>query len=438
MTAQFPPGKEPAGNTVGNNTRRPAARVRRFTDAMLRNLKPGPVRREVWGPNGLGVRIGVSGTRSWVFMYRHRGKLCRYTLGSYPDMSVAQAHEAHGRAIASLGRGVNPADKEAAQRRDERGNLTIEGLAAEYLEKHAKVKKRSWAQDERYLNKEILPVLGGRLAADVHRREVIELLDRIVKRGSPVSANRVLAVLARTYSWAVARELLETSPCLRIPKPAQEAARERFLSVAELRTFLLGLAKPDVPLSRTSRLALRLILATGQRPGEVAGAAWAEIDLKDGVWTIPPGRTKTGRAQTVPLSPYALGVLDAARALSPESAWVFPNPSGDGPMRALSLATGLRRALELEPPVLELAAFTPHDLRRSCATHLAAAGAPRTVVSALLNHADGSTDAIYDRHRYLPELRAALERWGEQLGELEKPETAKRTRKEASRARARS
>jgi site-specific recombinase XerD len=105
------------------------------------------------------------------------------------------------------------------------------------LEKHAKPNKRSWKEDQRMLYKDVRPSWGKRKAKNITRRNVIQLLDKIKERGSPIVANRTLACVRRMFNFAIKRGLLDSSPCIMIEAPAKENRRDRYLSTAEIKVF---------------------------------------------------------------------------------------------------------------------------------------------------------------------------------------------------------
>mgnify|MGYP000092973775 CR=1 FL=1 len=158
------------------------------------------------------------------------------------------------------------------------------------------------------------------------------------------------------------------------------------------------------------------MLLTGQRPGEVFGLPWSELDLPARLWHLPAGRTKNGRAHAVPLGGLALGILEARRAIA-HGPFVFPGRGTDGTLHEQSLAHLLRRGLADAPPA-GLEPFRPHDLRRSCRTGLARLGVADEVGERVLNHHRGGLVAVYNRHRYEAGMRAALDAWDRHLCRL--------------------
>ncbi len=388
-----------------------------FTDRLVASLKPRDGQRTVyWEPSrhgvgALGVRVSES-TKTFVYMYWKDGKAKMMTVGRYPAMSLAEAHKAAGDAMLDRERGGDPAEKQVVENERKKVATTVSGLATEYLDKWAKPRKKSWKEDERILNHDVLPVLGKRRIEDVRRREIVHLLDGIVGRGSPIAANRCLAVVRKMFNFAVARDLIEHSPCTQIEAPALAGQRERVLTTDELKTFLEKL--PDLPLWPPTVMAFLMELLTAQRCGEVIGALWSEIQEEQAIWTIPSSKAKNKHAHRVPLTAPVLRLLKAAKRIDSGKNAVFPSRQDGEAM----VETALGRALNRHNAKLAEKPFTPHDLRRTAATHMTSIGVPRLVVSKVLNHVETGVTAVYDRHGYDAEKREALEKWAAHLATL--------------------
>ena len=398
----------------------------KFTDRGLRALKPKAERYEVWEDNGkgLGLRVSPTGRKTFIFLYRYGGRSRRLTLGTFgrppTGLTLADAHLKHAEAWTLLAKDIDPGSVKQDVKRASVEAPTVRDLADEYLHRWARPRKSTWREDRRILEKDVLPFWENRKAADITRRDVIVLLDRIVDRGAPVAANRTLAVIRKMFNFGVGRDIVPASPCHAVPAPGKENKRDRVLSVAEIRAFWHGL--DAARMSETSRLALKLQLATAQRIGEVARATWDELDLETGWWTIPAKRAKNRLPHRVPLSPLSLELLSAAQARSAQSPYVFPSPVLVGqdrnPRHRPVGPESLTRAVNRNIDVLGGTRFTPHDLRRTAASMMASSGVSRVVLKMILNHVDNDVTAIYDRHSYDPEKREALERWGERLASI--------------------
>lgn len=383
----------------------------KLTDRQVKNLKSKKERYEIWEGTGFGIRVFPTGKKSWVFMYRFNGKARRLTLGQYPQMSVAEAHAAHGKALTELERGLDPGANLVKFNKENRIAQTVENLANEYIEKWARPRKRSWQEDKRILTKDVIPSLGRYKAKTITRRDIVILLDKVLDRGSPIAANRTLAVTRRMFNFAVERDILAVSPCYNIKAPTKENRRDRLLSDEEIKVFWQGLDNANM--FESTKLALKLQLVTAQRKGEVVSAEWDEFDLNNGWWTIPAKKSKNGNPHRVPLSPLALKLLEELKSLANGSKWLLPSPRGNNHVIPTSVDHALRNNLnkfgENTKP------FTPHDLRRTAASHMTALGISRLVVSKILNHAENSVTAIYDRHSYDKEKKYALDIWEQKL-----------------------
>lgn len=413
----------------------------KLTDRTIKALKPKAERYEKWdeGRAGFGVRVSPAGRKSFIYMYRFDGKPRRMTIGTYPATSLATARTKHAQAQEALEKGIDPGAVHVEKRRAERQAEMVADLVEEYLSRWARPNKKSAAEDERVLRKDVLPKWGKRKAKDIRRRDVILLLDDIVERGAPIGANRTLGVVRRMFNFAVSRDILDATPVAMVKAPAKEHSRDRVLSAAEIKTLWKGLDRTMI--APAVALALKLQLVTAQRKGEIIGAALSEFDLESAVWTIPAERSKNGTAHEVPLSPLALDLIREAEATARQNAerrarrhglpmrepkWLFPSPRGDGPVRPQAVNGALYRAC-MEPedrpetgnlggrPAINLTNVVPHDLRRTAASGMTALGIPRLIVSKVLNHVERGVTAIYDRHTYDAEKRHALETWAAHL-----------------------
>jgi len=386
----------------------------RMTDRGIAALKPKTTRYEAWedGRTGLGVRVSPAGRKSWIYMYRFNGTPRRMTLGTYPALSLADARVKHANAQADLEKGVDPGVQAVQQKRADRSAETVADLIEEYLEKWARPRKRSAAEDERMLRKDVLPAWGERKAKDITRRDVITLVDGIAERGSPIQANRTLAVIRKMFNFAISRDIVDATPAAMVKAPSKENQRDRVLSAEEIRTFWRGL--DEAAMSTGVKIALKLQLATAQRKGEIAGAALSEFDFDGKVWTIPGDRSKNGQAHRVPLSALALDLIREARFQAGDSPWLFPSPRRNGPINPLAVNHAMYRTRAN----INLNDLTPHDLRRTAASGMTALGISRLTVSKILNHVETGVTAVYDRHSYDAEKRHALDTWASRLDEI--------------------
>jgi integrase len=391
-----------------------------LTDAQLRKIQP-PARglTEITdaGCRGLVFRVTAAGISSFSFRFRDRatGRSERLSLGRYPGVSLRDA-----RRKADALRGEIDAGKNPAAHKRQASDRTFAALADRYLTEHAKRFKRSVDADERNLRVHILPYWGNRDFTAIERADVIALVERIITAGKPIAANRVQALISSIFSFAIDADLVKANPCARLRKRGRETAKTRTLTDGEIGALWRGVMLP--PVSQPVGLALRLVLALGCRPGEVAGMARSEIEFDQRgapvSWTVPASRSKNRKAHYVPLPPLARDLVVEALKLSGSSAFVFPSPTNGGPIagHALSVAMARLGRGQQNPP-------TPHDLRRTCATRLSAGGVPAEDVAVVLNHVRADiTGRHYDHYQRADEKRAALQRWSKILTAIIEPQ----------------
>ena len=399
-----------------------------LTDKQLQFLQPAPTgqRRIVWdqpagrGYGRLGIRVSAKAA-TFIYMYSRRGKPRMTSLGRYPTLSLADARVKAATFAAAVKAGRDPAVALIEERQRQHEMPTVAELADEYIKRWARRRKKTWEQDRRMLDRDVLPAWGDWAADEVRRRDVRALLDGIASR-APIQANRVLALLRKMWNFAVEEEILQANPCWQVRRPTRERSRDRVLTAAEIRALWRVLDRdpgdgrqPALGMwpSRPIRLALRLALVTAQRRREITATRWAEIDLADGWWTIPRTTTKNKLSHRVPLSELALEIIREIQEYTGSSAFLLPSPRrGSVQPHALSTAVSRVRSIAGIPH------WRGHDLRRTAASGMASTGVSRLVIGQVLNHVEAGVTAVYDRYGYDQEKRVALDQWAIRLREI--------------------
>ena len=379
----------------------------RLTARSVEALRPAAVRREIPDSHmpGLYLIVQPSGAKGWAVRYRHQGVSRKHTIGSYPQLDLKTARALGGKTLRSAAEGRD-AGHEKRQNRAAKAD-SVDRVVAEFLDRHVRRsnRPRTAQETERLLRLHVLPRWRGRVVHQITRRDVLDVLDRVVDGGAPIAANRTLAAVRKFFNWCVARDILAVSPCAGVKPPTAERSRDRVLSGDELRLVWHAAEK----LGSFGRL-VKLLALTGQRRDEVARMQWDELDLEKRHWTLPPERTKNNQPHQVPLSAAALAVLESAPHV-PGSRFVFTTNGGAVP--ASGYSKNKRRLDALLPA--DMPAWRLHDLRRTCASGMAQLGINLPVIEKVLNHASGSFAGIvgvYQRHSFADEKRAALEAWG--------------------------
>lgn len=374
--------------------------------------------------HGLYIRVYKSGAKTWFFRYLRQGKDCSLPIGEYPGTSLQQARSLAAAQRNLLAQGVDPFDyRERQQQELERERLkreaamTVADLAEVFYKRHILPTFKRPEEPRRVIDSYILPSIGNLPVESITRSQMAALLAELVDRNAAVMANRTLPILKRMFAYAVELGCIDESPAQLLTRKGaggKEHSRSRYLSEHEIREVWRLLDDP-AKLTRHSwqyRAAVKLLLLTGQRVGELLSATWNQIDLESREWVIPD--TKAGRPHLVHLSHQAVDVLSALPSRSDAQGYVFPSTEQllqPLTVRAVSQAT---RKL-LQAGILTMPAWTPHDLRRTFVTHLAGLNIQPHVIEKMVNHTLEGVLAVYQRHDYLPERRQAFERWGNHL-----------------------
>jgi len=339
---------------------------------------------------GLAVAVSPTGRKSFLLYRKINGRPERIAIGPYPDLSIEQARGRASEMNAAIARGENPAERNRAIREE----MTLEELFREYLERHAKVFKKSWREDELQFQRYAASLRFRRLST-IRKVDVATLHAKVGRAHGPYAANRLIALLRATFNKAADWGWEAANPALGIAK-FRERSRERFLHADELPAFFRALSEEP---NDTIRDYILLSLLTGARRGNVLAMRWDEINLTRGTWTIP--ETKSGESFTATLPTAAVQILQR-RQLSAAPEWVFPGRGKTGHL--IEPKTAWARVLK-RAGIHDLRL---HDLRRTLGSWQAATGASLSIIGRTLAHKSVNTTAVYARLSLDP-VREAVE-----------------------------
>jgi integrase len=344
---------------------------RKLTDLFVSTRKPQARDELIWDIKqpGLVLSVRTTGKKAWKVIYRFHGRPRWLHLGDIRSLGLADARQMAAEIVLDVIKGKDP----VAERKAARMTGTFADLAGQYVELHAKKHNKSWRQAEKLVARNLLPRWGKLKADAVTRADVRAAMVRI---DAPIVANQTLAAASAIFSWAIKQEILNLNPCKLVDRnPTTD--RERVLSDGEVRQLWEKLDP-----------ALKLVLLTGQRPGEVA--AMQQEHIVDGWWQMPgkpqdnwPG-TKNGRDHRVWLADPTQALIEShlKQKRRGKVSGVF--------MKKIVTGLGIERA-------------TPHDLRRTCLTTITRLGFGRDAMDRVANHRTSSVTDVYDRHGYAEE-----------------------------------
>jgi integrase len=355
----------------------------RLTTSAVTNLAAPVTGKAVYWDDrlpGFGVRVLPSGTKTFFVQGRtEAGKQFMLTVGRFGTLAPDAAYQKAKGLLGDVAKGKDPAEEKRAARAAERARQAaprMRDLCERYEREHLPTKRESSAaEDRRLIRQYVLAKMPNKKVADVTREQIAEWHRSL--KDKPFSANRLLALLSKMFSLAVDEwKMRPDNPCKGIPRFPEES-RETFLSQAEIARLSDTLASwPD----QTVAAAIRFLLLTGARRGEVMNATWNQFDLERGTWTKPSHHTKTKRRHVVPLSAPARELL---AGLPRDDEQVFP-----GLGRLTMKWQRIKKRAGLDHVRL-------HDLRHSAASILASRGASIQVIGRLLGHTRIETSMKY-------------------------------------------
>jgi integrase len=398
----------------------------------------------------LRVRPGDNTKKIWLYRFKSlTGSGSRwFEIGTYPELSLLKARAQAAELALKRRTGIDPieekraadaaaseakaiaAEAEATAAAKAAARLTVAALLdrwqADYL---ATKRKDGGAEIRRSFTKDVLPALGAIPAEDITRGMVANLLDGVVRRGSPVIANYLLADMKQMFNFARARQIIEANPCEGLSKAqfgGAKVERDRVLSEGEIKELIAKI--PGAKLQKRTEAAIWLMLATGCRVGEISQARWSAVDLAGKVWTIPPDVAKNAKGHRIYLSAFAVKWFEELKPTSGTSEWVFPAENKPGEhvcVKSITKQVGDRqregapmqnRSLAVASLKLSGGDWTPHDLRRTAATMAGNLGTQPYVIDRMLNHQQRNPlERIYQRQTLEPEQREGWRLIGEQL-----------------------
>lgn len=407
---------------------------KRLTDAMIDRVgvpQSGRVEIPDSAIAGLFLRVTSNGAKSFVVRARVKGRPqpVRVTIGDARGVRLAEARQRASEILREMRAGADPREtlRQAKREALDAEQLRFERIAERFIEEYAKPNTVAWRDTKALLDAHVTPRFRGMKLDEIKRSDIKDALAAISKRVSTHRANAALAAIRKLFNWAKQEEFILTVPGFG-GLAAEKVERDRFLTFDEIRLVWRAAERIGWPFGPM----FQMLLATGQRRGEVANARWASFDLiKERLWTLEPEETKADRKHFVPLTDLSLGVLNALpRIVEPgtvDARYCFTTV-GDAPVSGFAKAKrklddaieAIRRedaeAAGLDPTTLQpLPAWRVHDLRRTVATHMEdSLGVPFQTVAAILNHAPSSVrgvTSIYTRGDLIFQRRQALTAW---------------------------
>jgi integrase len=372
----------------------------RLTELSIKALKTPPEGQVTHTDDtlsGFGVRVSQGGLKSFVLVYGPGRK--RVTIGRYPIISLKDARAKAAEILAeyTLGKRDNPSSKF--------GDAVDLFLTTHFPPNYPK--PRTKLETARLLKRHFVPPFRREEVCDIQTHRISHIIDQL--QATPSEARHAFAAIRQFFNWAVGRRYVNQNPCAGLRPPGKAIARQRVLDATEVKCVLETVRSEHTAFHNI----VELLILTGQRRNEIASLRAEWVDFEARTITLPPEITKNRRTHVFPFGPAAEAVLRRGQ----KEGLLFP-------ARCTDKATVVNGWSKLKPALDRLCPLAPwalHDLRRTCATNLAALGVPVHITEKLLNHISGTTGgivAVYQRHAYLDEMREAIELWEDHLRSL--------------------
>lgn len=368
-----------------------------------------------------GVKVLPSGAKKYLVRFRPKGHTSRaiqtYTIGNYDELTLAQARDKARDVRTDARQQKHTGQLEKAEARKAAKSVVSDLISAFLTERGTQ--NKSIKETIRIMTYDVLPAIGKRSVHELTKHDILSVIEKVFKRGSPIMANRTLATVRSFLNWCVNRGILEHSPAYGIKAFAKETPRDRTLNEEEIKAVLLAAREMTYPFGPI----VELLFYTGQRRGEVAGIRWDEIDFKARLWKLPKERTKNKRPHTIHLCDSAIELLEKQSLIMREdgleSPFVFTKTGK-------TASSGFSKSkLEIDK-LSRVPNWSWHDIRRTVATEMSKLGIPIHVVEAILNHKSGTVSgivAVYQQNQFDEERQQAMTRWCHKLAAIVAGET---------------
>ncbi|GAB3377612.1 tyrosine-type recombinase/integrase [Azotobacter armeniacus] len=387
-----------------------------LSDSAIRTAKPREKLYRLADANGLCLEVTPTGSKLWRYRYRFNGNAKMLALGVYPAVTLQKARQLRDAARQLLAEGKDPsAERKAEQEAQQSDGLTFEALAREWHAYRAPRWAKSTAdKTAAYLESDLLPALGNRPVKAITRPELAELLRKIEDWGAHNVAKKARQWLSQIFRFGLAKGRVDANPATDLDVVAAHAPATRHhphVAFAELPELLGRIEGANINI--LTRHAIRLLVLTGVRPGELRAAPWAEFDLEAAAWTIPKERMKARRPHVVPLPRQAVAILRQLQEITRAYELVFAGRNNSArPMTENTVNKALADAGYKGRQ-------TGHGFRHLLSTELNSRGYNRDWIERQLAH--GDQDEMHDTYNhttYLEQRRDMMQAWADSIDAL--------------------
>ena len=389
----------------------------KLTDMAIKRAKPKEKSYTLADGNGLSLLVETNGSKGWRYRYQFAGKTKMISLGIYPVVTLNEARTKRDEARKQVANGINPSEARKSEKAAtiNQTENTFKNIALEWYEG----RKDRWSVGYRddmmdAFEKDVFPYIGNRPIAEIKPMELLEVLSIMEKRGATEKLKKVRQRCGEVWKYAIITGRAEYNPAPDLASAFVPHKREHYahLSVSELPEFLSSIDKYMG--SQIVRVALRVLILTGVRPGELRKAEWSEINFDNGVWEIPAEKMKMRRPHIVPLSEQVIDLLKQIHPISGSYQYIFPSRTDYRKhISDMALNTMIRR-------MGYSGRATGHGFRHTMSTILHEQGYNTAWIETQLAHVDkNSIRGTYNHAQYIDGRREMLQWYADYMAALE-------------------
>ncbi|WP_265494716.1 tyrosine-type recombinase/integrase [Providencia heimbachae] len=389
----------------------------KLTDMAIKRAKPKEKSYTLADGNGLSLLVETNGSKGWRYRYQFAGKTKMISLGIYPVVTLNEARTKRDEARKQVANGINPSETRKSEKAAtiNQTENTFKNIALEWYEG----RKDRWSVGYRddmmdAFEKDVFPYIGNRPIAEIKPMELLEVLSIMEKRGATEKLKKVRQRCGEVWKYAIITGRAEYNPAPDLASAFVPHKREHYahLSVNELPEFLSSIDRYMG--SQIVRVALRVLILTGVRPGELRKAEWSEINFDTGVWEIPAEKMKMRRPHIVPLSEQVTDLLKQIHPISGSYQYIFPSRTDYRKhISDMALNTMIRR-------MGYSGRATGHGFRHTMSTILHEQGYNTAWIETQLAHVDkNSIRGTYNHAQYIDGRREMLQWYADYMGALE-------------------
>ncbi len=390
----------------------------KLNDTLIRSLKPADKDKKYYDGGGLFLLITKAGNKSWRIKYRFNQKEQTYTIGLYPNISLADARKELLRAKEQLAQNINPMEHKKAIKQAVRAETenAFEIIALEYLETHANKWKPSHKQNLiKRLKNNIFPYFANTPVHTITPPQLLEALRKIEERGATETAHRTKNIVGQVFRYAIATGRAERDITADLKGALSTPTERHFPTITDPKQIGLLLINIDECTSGiVVKTALQVAPYVFVRPSELRCAEWSEFDFDNAEWRIPAERMKMGETHIVPLAPQVISKLKALHVFTGHSKYLFPSTrSITRPIAENALLVALRSMGYSKDEIVV------HGFRSMASTLLNEQGYNRDWIERQLAHGErNKVRASYNYAQYLPDRRKMMIEWANYLDSL--------------------